>query len=631
MQPEATQLGFIAADQPVGTKSATFSAETGLTLSWIGVGYSVKEKSLLHDMNGSVEPGQVLAVMGPSGAGKSIFLDLLAGRKRQGTINGKILLNGTERPIKKYSSYVTKDDSLNGSFTVRETLRWAVELNLANASWKSREEKVNELLAQFGLTKCADNRVGDLFQRGISGGEKRRLSIAVQLVKEPPVIFIDEPTSGLDSAASLKVMQAIQALAQRKNCAIVCTIHQPSPSTYDLFDKVLFLARGNTVFFGEIGGSELEYFESIGLEIPTYSSISDTVLDYTNFDFLADEKVAEANVNELILKWTQSGHSKHLAQKADSSQDTLAVETQLGTIVGGGDYTHPFGKQVGILLRRNLSNLAKNFLSFWIRFIFNVGLAILIGTTWLNMGQGQSTVQERFSGIFFAIGFLTYLSAIGVPAFLEERAVFYRERMNRTYSVGAYVVAHTIVSVCTTFISTLAFAAVAYPLMGLNSGASKFFTYFAFLFLTCLCGEGACLCIAAAFPIFLAALALFSMVNGTEMVTAGFLVRAQNIPNFWRYGFHYWNFQKWTFEAMSANEFAGQTFECAPIVNGTGCNCLFASSLGPNACTFSGEDVLASYGYDNVSYWKCAVIAGALAVVFRFGFYIILRMKKPSL
>ncbi|KAJ3059718.1 hypothetical protein HDU99_006237, partial [Rhizoclosmatium hyalinum] len=254
----------------------------GLTLTWKELGYSVtnsktKENSfILKEISGTLQPGEILAVLGPSGAGKSTFLDVIAGRKgKSGTVHGSVFLDGQERPIKKYASYVTQDDSLIGSFTVRETIRWAVKLILPTLPFPTQEAKVQDMLVQFGLTKCADSVVGDVLRRGISGGEKRRLSIAVQLVKESKVVFLDEPTSGLDSAASFKVMESIKNLAAKRQCAVVCSIHQPSPPTYQLFDKVLFLARGETIYFGANNGDEVDYFEAIGHAIPEHVNVPD--------------------------------------------------------------------------------------------------------------------------------------------------------------------------------------------------------------------------------------------------------------------------------------------------------------------------------------------------------------------
>ncbi|ORY29492.1 P-loop containing nucleoside triphosphate hydrolase protein [Rhizoclosmatium globosum] len=435
--------------------------------------------------------------MGPSGAGKSTFLDVIAGRKgNAGVLHGQVLLNGTERPMKKYSSYVTQDDSLIGCFTVRETIRYAVEMGQPTTSKKVRDEKVHELLTQFGLMKCADSPVGDLIISGISGGEKRRLSIAVQLVKEPKIIFLDEPTTGLDSAASFRVMESIRDMARRRNCTVVCSIHQPSPSTYALFDQVLFLARGNTVYYGPNKGPEAAYFKTVGLEIPVHSNIPDVVLDNINVDFLGDESLANSHIDHLSKAWSNSnGRVESISAFESSLKLVNKAGDGQGMIVGGGDYIHSFGKQIEILTRRNLHNALKNILLFWARIGLYASMSVLME---LGMPTNQNTVQDRFSAIFFAIAFLAFI-------------------------VGAYVIANTLVSLPFIFIIAVSFATPAYWMMGLNAGASNFFIFITYLWLALYVAESFVVLISAMFPIFVAALTLVSFFNGLEMVLKGSL------------------------------------------------------------------------------------------------------------
>ncbi|KAJ3385539.1 hypothetical protein HDU84_002189 [Entophlyctis sp. JEL0112] len=525
-------MSFIMADSRAASASAGSSSTpksssddaSGMTLTWKDLGYSISDRKiktdsfLIEGLSGTVRPGEILAVMGPSGAGKSTFLDVLASRKgNTGTTHGSVLLNGIERSMKKYSAYVAQDDSLIGCFTVFETVSFALELCLPTTNKPVRDAKVYELLSQFGLTKCANSAVGDLFIRGISGGEKRRLSILLQLVKQPKIAFLDEPTSGLDSAASFKVMEVIKNLAKTKNMTVVCTIHQPSPSTYGLFDKVLFLARGKTVYFGAAQGAEADYFASVGYEIPIHVNVTDAVLDYINVDFLGDEELANKNVATFCNGWNASKQRME-ALAAVEKELSNTPQTSGDDIVGGGDYQHGFFKQVEILTRRNLKNAVKNILLFWLRMAMYLAMAILMGTTWLRMNTDQNRVQDRFSAIFFAIAFLSFMSVAGIPGVLEERAVFYRERLNRMYSVGAYVLANTIISAPFILLIAVGFSVPAYWLMGMNSGASNFFIFITYLWLALYVAESVVILLAAIFPIFVAALTLASFFNGLEMV-----------------------------------------------------------------------------------------------------------------
>ncbi|KAI8621388.1 P-loop containing nucleoside triphosphate hydrolase protein, partial [Chytriomyces sp. MP71] len=482
----------------------TSTTSEGEMLSFKDISYAIPNRKaegaqpLLDGINGMVVPGEVLAVMGPSGAGKSTFLDVIAGRHgRSGTVYGQVLLNGILKPMKLYSSYIAQDDYLLGSFTVKETVRWAVELNFKTTCRHEIDSKVAELLHQFGLVKVADTKVGDAFTKGISGGEKRRLSIAIQLVKEPNVIFLDEPTSGLDSAASHLVMTTIQQFARAKAVAVVCSIHQPRPSTYLLFDKVLFLARGRTVYFGPTGGADLTYFASIGHRIPAHMNVADAVLDDINVDFIGDETVAAERIKKFDDAWTAS--SDHLV----TPQPCKRVE---------------------------------NALLYSARAALTFSTGILMGTTWLNVGTNQIYVQSRFTSIFLSVGFLAFMSVGAIPALLEDREVFYRERLNRSYSVGAYVVANTIVSVPFIYTNTV--------------------LYHSWIFLNWIAswsGQCVTLLIAAVFPNFVLSLMFVAFFNALSMVTHGFLKYAVTI----------WNYQKWAWRAFMGNAFSGLTFQCA--------------------------------------------------------------------
>ncbi|KAI9334977.1 ABC-2 type transporter-domain-containing protein [Obelidium mucronatum] len=583
------------------------SLNTGLTLAWKDLGYTIKDKTsnesraVLDGITGSLKPGEVLAVLGPSGAGNGEYLllkDVIAGRKA-GTTKGRVLLNGTERPMKKYSSYVTQDDSLIGCFTVRETLRWAVELNLPATTNSDKDHKVQDLLTQFGLVKCANSAIGDPFSRGISGGEKRRLSIAVH-------------------SASFNVMETIKTLARRNKCPVVCSIHQPSPSTYRLFDKVLFLVRGETVYFGKNDGTEVEYFKKIGYEIPIV-------------DFLGNEQEASNRISNFITSWNSSAERSEAINDVDLElKRAESFLTEAFAFTRGNDYAHSLLGQVLILTRRNFSNAIKNILLFWVRMALYIAMAVLMGTTWWQLDLTQNSVQPRFMAVFLSVGFLAFMSVAGIPAILEDRQVFYRERMNRSYSVAAYVISNTIISMPFVFLLSLGFSLPLYFMAGLHSGADRFFIFTTFMWLTLYVAESVTVLIAAVFPNFVVSLTLAALFNGVSMVTHGFLVR-ENIPSFWKYGFTSWNYQKWAWRAFVGNEFDGLEFRCDKVNNGNSpCYCAIPSSLEPESCSFTGLDVLKNYGYDDFSYWKSGVCLVAIIVGFRIAFYIALRIRKPK-
>ena len=224
----------------------------------------------------------MLAIMGPSGSGKSTLLDCLSGRAAQNvTVEGELAVNGHAAHLAYgKAAYVAQDDLLMGTLTVRETLTYAARIRVPGLSSAQRKELVDDLLAELGMTKAADTFIGDWSLRGISGGQKRRVSIGVELVARPSILFLDEPTSGLDSAAAYFVMAAIRRLATRGK-TVLTVIHQPPSEVFELFSTLLLLSEGRTVYFGAAGHA-VELFRSAGLSPPPGQAHSDFFLHAIN-------------------------------------------------------------------------------------------------------------------------------------------------------------------------------------------------------------------------------------------------------------------------------------------------------------------------------------------------------------
>ncbi|CEJ00122.1 hypothetical protein RMCBS344292_14188 [Rhizopus microsporus] len=230
---------------------ASYSTTTEVSLTFSDISYSVQGKSILSNLSGFVEPGQMLAVMGPSGAGKSSLLDILARKHKRGVASGNILLNGTSpnmRQFRRLTGFVDQDDSLMGTLTVRETLTYAAMMRLPRSlPLHAKLKRVEEVIQELGISKIADSKIGMPGKRGISGGEKRRVSIGKELVTGPSLLFLDEPTSGLDAYNAGVVMDCLQRLAHEGKRTIIVTIHQPRSNIYKMFDSLMLLSAGQLV------------------------------------------------------------------------------------------------------------------------------------------------------------------------------------------------------------------------------------------------------------------------------------------------------------------------------------------------------------------------------------------------
>lgn len=468
---------------------------------------------------------------------------------------------------------------------------------------------VQKIIREFGLERVADSKIGTVFVRGINGGEKRRCVIASQVLTLPKVIFLDEPTTGLDSAAAYNVMSAIVSMAKRYELTVVASIHQPSPETYALFNKILFLGHGKTLYFGERDNA-LTYFEKLGFPCPPYNNPADHYLRLVNGDFMNDMTEAEQHITYFSISF-----SKRYVRGVNKEIDELISKAGgHGEIISKKIrkiYARSFLAQTLILMNRSFKNATRNILMYWIRVVMYMCLALLMGSTWWKVGFEQKNIENRLSAHFFSVSFLSFMSVAGIPGFLEERLVFQREHSNGFYSVGSYVLANTLISIPFLMIITLSFSIIAYPMIGLHENVYNAINFLVFLFLSLLVAESIVVFISAAIPIFVAALAITAFVNGFYMVVAGYLVRGAAIPKFLKWG-HYIDHQKYSFEAIIQYDFVGLTFNCDGQSN---CQCIYGvNSTG--TCELSGNDVLDYYGYTEINLYYWAVCNFILLITF---------------
>ncbi|KAJ3309549.1 hypothetical protein HDV04_005932 [Boothiomyces sp. JEL0838] len=598
----------------------------GFTLAWENLGYTVKDKNgnpktVLSNLNGIVKPGSVVAVLGASGAGKSSFLNTLAGRNPSAHVTGQVTINGrTDISMKHASRYCTQEEALFGNLTVYETLMYAADFNLPDTTPKQKKhEIVMELISDFGLETVKNTIIGTPLMKGCSGGQVRRVSVASQMIGlKGGILFLDEPTSGLDSVAAGAIINIVRNIASRENTTVICTIHQPSTETFELFSHMLLLGQGQTVYFGP-REEAITYFETVGHPIPVRANPSDVYLLLTNVDFDEDLEAGKDRLVALTAAYQKSAQNlRVLSEIKQLNANPLPYEK------GSVGYANGVFHQTKTLLLRALLNATKNPLSYWIRVAMYVCLAILMGTTWLRMGVYQTTVTDRLAGLFFAVAFLSFMAVAGIPAFLEERHVFMRESANGLYGVGSYVLSNTLISIPFIFIISISFSLVAYFLMGLQQEADRFFVFVGYLFLSLMIAEAQTVFISVAIPIFVAALTITAFANGLWMVVQGFFVQKTNIPAFWRYSFHQIDFQKYAYELLVDNEFRGLTFDCAGVA--PNCACMYQSSLN-NTCQFSGEDVLRHYDYADISYYKWSLIMIAIFLFFKIATYLVLKIQ----
>ncbi|KFO92416.1 ATP-binding cassette sub-family G member 2, partial [Buceros rhinoceros silvestris] len=358
----------------------------GSTLTFHNICYHVKmktgflcarktyDKEVLRDVNGIMRPG-LNAILGPTGSGKSSLLDVLAARKDPHGLSGDILINGAPQPanFKCTSGYVVQDDVVMGTLTVRENLKFSAALRLPKSvkEWE-KNERVDRIIKELGLSKVADTKVGTQFTRGVSGGERKRTNIGMELIMDPAILFLDEPTTGLDASTANAVLLLLKRMAKQGR-TIIFSIHQPRYSIFRLFDNLTLMAEGRVLYHGP-AQQAMGYFQSIGYECEPYNNPADFFLDIINGDStaVAMNKTEETNA-ESIEEHTEYDKtlSEKLAEKYCNSSYYLETKAELERISSGNKkktkavfrqitYANSFFHQLKWVSKRTFKNMIGN-------------------------------------------------------------------------------------------------------------------------------------------------------------------------------------------------------------------------------------------------------------------------------
>jgi ABC-type multidrug transport system ATPase subunit len=551
----------------------------------------------------------MLALMGPSGCGKTTLLNVLAHRgfSARVQVSSTVRINGLTpslSDVQRLSSYVECDDALIGSLTVRETLYFAARLSLSGSrSAAERVRRVNELLQAFGLTDQAGALIGTLVRKGISTGQKRRLSVAAQLLSAPKILFLDEPTSGLDSEASFNVMSFVRDVAKANNLIVVASIHQPSTTTFELFDKLLLLSGGRPCYYGDTRDVK-PYFDGIGFPMPMLTNPADFILRLTNTDFERDKEAASARIDKIHEAWKSSPAAK---SETSDAPGPLSLPQQEDLLASGNRVL----STTLTLLHRSFIKSRRDVLVYGLRFGMYLGLAIMMGTVWLRLPPTQTSLQPYSNCILFGSAFMSFMAVVYVPAFIEDRLVYIKDRNNGLYGSAAFVVSNFIVGLPYLFIITVASSSFIYWMVNFRPDGTAFMIWVMWMYLNLVAAESLVVLTSSLYPNFVGALALTAMANGIWMACNGFMVPVISLNVFWRYVFYYINYQAYVFRGLVVNEFGYRDYSC-----GQGCFCQYDTPL-KEQCMIAGPGVLDIYGFEATSPAKGVGIILAITAVMR--------------
>ncbi|XP_042496438.1 ABC transporter G family member 22-like [Macadamia integrifolia] len=502
------------------------------------------EKDILNGITGSVNPGEVLALMGPSGSGKTTLLSLLGGRLSVPAQGGSITYNDQpySKSLKRRIGFVTQDDVLFPHLTVRETLTYAALLRLPKTlTRQQKEERAMDVIYELGLERCQDSKIGGSFVRGVSGGERKRVCIGSEILINPSVLFLDEPTSGLDSTTALRTVKMLHDIAEAGK-TVVTTIHQPSSRLFHKFDKLILLGKGSLLYFGK-ASEAMVYFSSIGCSPLIAMNPAEFLLDLANGNINdvsipseLEDKVHMGNAETETRNGKPSPTVVH--EYLVEAYETRVAENEKKKLMAPIPINEEFKSKVMrewgaswweqycILFQRGLKERRHDYLS-WLRITQVLATAIILGLLWWQSdGTTLKGLQDQ-AGLLFYIsvfwGFFPVFTAIFT--FPQERAMINKERAVDMYKLSAYFLARTTSDLPLDLFLPILFLLVVYFMAGLTLSVGSFFLSMLTVFLCIIAAQGLGLAIGAMLMDVKKATTLASVTVMTFMLAGGFFVK----------------------------------------------------------------------------------------------------------
>ncbi|KAK1171082.1 ATP-binding cassette sub-family G member 5 [Acipenser oxyrinchus oxyrinchus] len=556
------------------------------SLSVSGVSYRVSERvgpwwdipsyrkkwtrQILKDVSFYVESGQIMGILGNSGSGKTTLLDAIAGRLGStGTLLGDVYVNGGKLKREQFQdcfSYVLQSDNLLSYLTVQETLTYTAQLALRKHSPEAIRKKVASVMAELSLSHVAGNVIGGRVFPGISSGERRRVSIASQLLQDPKVLLLDEPTTGLDSMTANQIVVLLSELAQKDRIVIV-TIHQPRSELFRVFSRIAIMSCGELVFCGE-PEEMVQFFSGCGYMCPEYCNPFDLYVDLTSVDTRSKEREIETyNRVQVITSSYQS--SDTFLQMLGNAEKTRRLKQQPPIPFKSKESPSGFSK-LWVLFRRTVRNLSRDRMGVLMRLSQNLiyGLFVAFFLMKLDNDVLKGAVQNRIGVIYQSMGASPYTGMLNAVAlFPALRAISDQESKDGLYQKWQVLLAYIFHILPFSIISVAIFSSFLYWTVGMYPDLTRFACFSAVILVPHVVGE-------------LLALVLLGVVQNPNLVNSGvallniagimagsgFLRSSQEMPKLFQW-LSYLTFQKYGCELLIVTEFYGLNFTCGGETN----------------------------------------------------------------
>jgi ABC-type multidrug transport system ATPase subunit len=540
-------------------------------------------------------------------------------------VEGEVLMNGqhyTIHQLKKMAGYVMQDDLIHSHLTVGETVQYTAELRMDRHSTAAqRTERENYVLNLLGISYCRDTIVGDTRHKGISGGERKRLCIAMELITNPALLFLDEPTSGLDSATAYAVVATLNQLALRGECTIVTTIHQPQAKIFALFDNLILMRCGEIAYQGSANKASA-YFKQLGYPCPPETNIADHLIDVLCDNPAGDHILSEDEKHQKALRIAHMNKNKFvipLEQDYGGTASSFHVRE-----------VQPWFKQFFVLFRRSIYFHTRNWYIFAMNMFVTVIIALFVSlNVWQDIGDTKASVPKRQPLLFFCVIHQGIVASLqGSHSFPLDRAIMLRERAAGAYYVSAYFLAKTLADMVAQVPAPIIFTCIVYPLTGLQLTATQFFRFMMFMILESFSATSVANAISCIFvSIELSTVCLALAYEWVRLFGGWFISPAQiELYPDWRFA-DVLSYIKYAFVGVSLNENDGLVLHCTSSELNSAGMCVMPP-LTNYSPPFTGAKFNDYYGYDQFTIAYCAVALVIYILSCRIAAYLALRYIK---